>query len=90
MLNWVGLLLTLLLLALVLRLIWPDQGLDLDRPIEASDPRLLATLIGLTGGTIPDAAAARFALERFEALHGRKASLREAALVAGMLTSDRS
>jgi hypothetical protein len=45
------------------------------------------TLIGLSGGSIGDAAVARYALERFEALHGRKATLRDAATVAGLLES---
>lgn len=39
-----------------------------------TDDREIATLIGLTGGSIEDAAIARFALRRFEEEHGRKAT----------------
>ncbi len=89
MANVFGLVLALAGLYLVLRFVWPKQGVDLDRPIDVSDPRVLGTLIGLSGGSIGDAAVARYALERFEALHGRKATLRDAATVAGLLKSSR-
>ncbi len=89
MANVFGLIVALVGLYLVLRLVWPEEGVDFDRPIDVSDPRVLGTLIGLTGGSIGDAALARYALKRFEALHGRKATLRDAATVAGLLKTSR-
>jgi hypothetical protein len=89
MLDLIGLLVALLLLWLVVHLVTPADGIRLDRPIDISDPRTLGTLIGLSGGTIQDAVVARFALDRFEQLYGRKATLGEAAFVAGMLKTHR-
>ncbi len=50
-----------------------------------TDDREIATLIGLAGGSIEDAAIARFALRRFEEEHGRKATAQEMGIVAGMM-----
>jgi hypothetical protein len=64
---------------------------DGNRVIDPSDPRQIGLLIGMAGGTLADAATARFALERFEQIHGRKATTREMALVVGlMLGGDRA
>ena len=61
------------------------SGSDGNAPIDPNDPRQLGTLIGMTGGSIADAAVARCALERFEREHGRKATVRDMAIVAGMM-----
>jgi hypothetical protein len=60
-----------------------------DAVIDPNDSRTIGNLIGLTGGTIADAAVARFALQRFEEVHGRKATVRDMAIVAGMMKSNR-
>lgn len=52
--------------------------------LSADDPEI-GTLIGLTGGSIEDAAIARFALRRFEEEHGRKPTAQEMGIVAGMM-----
>ena len=43
--------------------------------------------MGMTGGTITDATVVRYALERFEKTHGYKPTLRDAALVIGLMNS---
>jgi general secretion pathway protein G len=58
---------------------------DENSEIDPTDDRHIGTLIGLTGGTIQDAAIARFALQRFEQEHSRKATVQEMAIVAGVL-----
>jgi len=54
--------------------------------IDPSDSRQIGLLAGLTGGGIADAATLRFALERFEQLHGRKATTRDVGTVAGLMS----
>jgi uncharacterized membrane protein YeiH len=56
-----------------------------DAPLDPTDPRTLGMLVGMTGGSIADAAVARYALKRFEQEHGRKATLRDAAIVVGIM-----
>jgi hypothetical protein len=56
-----------------------------DAVIDPNDPRQIGTLIGLTGGSVADAAVAQFALRRFEKERGRKATVRDMAIVAGMM-----
>ena len=60
-----------------------------DAVIDPDDPRQIGTLIGLTGGSVADAAVAQFALRRFEKEHGRKATVRDMAIVAGMMRAMR-
>ena len=55
--------------------------------IDSSDPKQIGLLIGLTGGSLKDAVTARFALQRFEQIHGRKATSRDIGLLVGMLNS---
>ena len=58
--------------------------------IQLIDPNNMShvgTIAGLMGGTIPDAAVMRFALKRFEETHGRPATIRDAGIVVGMITS---
>jgi hypothetical protein len=54
--------------------------------IDPSDSRQIGLLIGLAGGGIADAAVARFALERFEQIHGRKATTRDVGIAVGLMT----
>ena len=46
-------------------------------------------LIGLAGGDVADAAVARYALERFEQTHGRKATTRDVGVVVGFMMQQR-
>jgi hypothetical protein len=56
--------------------------------IDPSDSRQIGMLIGMTGGDINDAAGARFALQRFEEIHGRKATTRDVGIVIGLMRGD--
>lgn len=89
-------LLTILLgivaLAVFLWLMWPSgttvstkEGGDDNRILDPSDPQQVSFLIGLTGGQITDAAVAVYALQRFEATHGRKPTMRDVGTVVGMM-----
>ena len=53
--------------------------------IDPDDTRQIALLIGLKGGSIPDAAVMRFALQRFEQEHGRRATTRDIGIVLGLI-----
>ena len=55
--------------------------------IDPNDSHQLGLLAGLAGGTVPDAAAMRFALRRFEEKHGRRATSRDIGLVLGLIRS---
>jgi hypothetical protein len=54
-------------------------------PIDPGDDRMLGMLIGMAGGTVIDTVVARAALARFEQTHGRRATLGDAATVAGLI-----
>lgn len=54
--------------------------------IDPSDPGQIGWLVGLAGGGIEDAVVARFALERFEQIHGRKATSMEVGMVLGLMS----
>jgi len=58
--------------------------------IDPSDSRQIGILIGLTGGGVADAAVARFALERFEQIHGRKATTKDVGIVVGLMSGGKS
>ena len=53
--------------------------------IDPDDSRQIGTLVGLTGGSIPDAATMRFALDRFQKQHGRRATTRDIGTVLGLI-----
>lgn len=53
--------------------------------IDPDDTRQIALLVGLRGGSIPDAAVMRFALQRFEQQHGRRATTRDIGVVLGLI-----
>ena len=54
--------------------------------IDPSDAEQIGWLVGLAGGGIEDAVVARFALERFEQIHGRKATTEEVGFVLGLMS----
>ena len=54
--------------------------------IDPSDPGQIGWLVGLAGGAPADAAVALFALDRFEQIHGRKATSREVGTVLGLMS----
>lgn len=54
--------------------------------IDPSDSRQIGMLIGSMGGGIGDAALAQFALKRFEEIHGRKATTKDAGIVVGLMS----
>ncbi len=56
-------------------------------PIDAADPKLIGLLIGMSGGTISDAAQAQFALRHFEASTGRKATAQDLGFIVGMMST---
>ena len=58
-----------------------------DDVIDPHNSYQLGFLMGMTGGTITDATVVRYALERFEKTHGYKPTLRDAALVIGLMNS---
>lgn len=58
-----------------------------DQIIDPGDSYQIGLLAGMTGGSIPDAAVLRSALQRFEQTHGRKATTRDMGTLAGMMKS---
>lgn len=58
-----------------------------DDLIDPNNSYQVGYLVGLTGGTIMDANVVRQALDRFEQIHGYKPTLRDAALVVGLMQS---
>ncbi len=60
---------------------------EADAFIDPDDSRQIALLIGLRGGTIPDAAVMKFALARFQEIHGRRATTRDIGVVLGLIDS---
>lgn len=53
--------------------------------IDPNDSRQIAQLIGMTGGSIPDAAVARYALQRFQETYGRPATTLDVGTLVGMI-----
>jgi hypothetical protein len=58
-----------------------------DHFIDPADSRQLATLIGMAGGNIKDAAVAKFAVERFRQQNGRLPTTREIGTLIGIMRS---
>jgi hypothetical protein len=89
----------LIAFAVALRVLWwlcvPSQkhradqnNRQLSQPADLIDPnndRQLAMLIGMSGGSIPDAAVARFALRRFEEATGKKPTTQDIGFIIGMV-----
>ena len=55
--------------------------------IDPDDSYQIGVLVGMTGGSIPDAATMRFALDRFQKMHGRRATSRDIGIVLGLIES---
>ncbi|MGB8355217.1 MAG: hypothetical protein WCD79_15065 [Chthoniobacteraceae bacterium] len=55
-----------------------------DQIIDPTDSYQIGLIIGAAGGSIADAATARYALQRFEEIHGRKPTVRDLGTVAGL------
>jgi hypothetical protein len=55
--------------------------------IDPNDSRQIAQLLGMTGGTIADAAIARYALQRFQSQYGRPATTLDVGLLVGIMQS---
>ena len=55
--------------------------------IDPDDSYQIGLLVGLRGGSIPDAALMRFALQRFQEIHGRRATSTDIGLVLGLIES---
>jgi len=94
--NIVGIAITIVVVAAAIWLFLgpatatPGKGTDADETIDPSNPEQLGRLIGLTGGSITDAVTAQFALRRFEETTGRRATFRDAATVAGLVSTIKS
>lgn len=72
-------------LAVFVFVLWLFGGSKQDEILDPSNDRQIGILTGLLGGSIADAAVVRYALQRFEETHGRKATTRDAATVAAMM-----
>ena len=60
---------------------------SMDDLIDPKNAYQIGYLVGMTGGSVADVAVVRFALERFEQAHGYKPTLRDAALVVGLMSA---
>ncbi|MEQ1825079.1 MAG: hypothetical protein ABL921_04010 [Pirellula sp.] len=56
--------------------------------IDPDDSYQIGLLTGMTGGSIPDAAVMRYALQRFEQIHGRRATTTDIGIVVGLIRSN--
>ena len=55
--------------------------------IDPDDSYQIGLLVGMTGGSVPDAAVMRFALQRFQELYGRRATSTDIGIVLGLINS---
>jgi hypothetical protein len=62
----------------------PTKSSDI---IDPNNSAQIGMLIGMLGGTITDAAVLKYALERFEQTYGRKATVTDVGILAGMITA---
>ena len=53
--------------------------------IDPNNAEQIGRLVGMAGGNIVDAAIIRSTLQRFEAVHGRRATTQDIGMVLGML-----
>jgi hypothetical protein len=68
----------------------PLMSKNADAPfIDPEDSYQIGLLVGMRGGTIPDAALMRFALQRFQEEHGRRATSNDIGLVLGLIESSK-
>jgi hypothetical protein len=69
----------------VIWLLIPSKNAAPRDPKEVERDRMVGLLTGMLGGDIQDAAVARYALQRFEAEHGRPATDQELGMVVAMM-----
>lgn len=55
--------------------------------IDPDNSYQIGMLVGMTGGSIPDAAVMRYALDRFKQIHGRPATTQDIGIVLGFIDS---
>lgn len=55
--------------------------------IDPDDSYQIGMLVGMTGGSIPDAAVMRYALDRFKQIHSRPATTQDIGNVLGLIDS---
>ena len=55
--------------------------------IDPDDSYQIGLLVGMTGGSVPDAAVMRFALQRFQERYGRRATSTDIGTVLGLINS---
>lgn len=55
--------------------------------IDPDDSYQIGMLVGMTGGSIPDAAVMRYALDCFKQIHGRPAATQDIGIVLGLIDS---
>ena len=60
-----------------------------DAAIDPDDDHQVGLLVGMTAGTVTDAAVARSALRRFEEERGRRATTADLGIVVGMMRATR-
>ncbi len=53
--------------------------------IDPYDTMQIGALIGMMGGSVADVSTVRYALQRFEKIHGRKATVSDMGIVAGLI-----
>jgi nitrate reductase gamma subunit len=62
-----------------------NKPMTAQESLEAEQAQVIGLITGMMGGSISDAATARYALQRFETQHKRKATSRDIAIVMGMI-----
>jgi nitrate reductase gamma subunit len=62
-----------------------NKPMTVQESLEAEEARLIGMVTGMIGGSVADAAVARYALQRFEAQHKRKATPQDLAIVVSMI-----
>ncbi len=82
----------ILVVGVFLWLLIPNAPMDKNRSnnsknpfIDPDDSYQIGLLVGMTGGSIPDAATMRFALQRFQAIYGRRATTVDIGIVLGLI-----
>ena len=55
-----------------------------DQIIDPTDPKQIGLFVGMAGCSIPDAAVAKWLLQRFEETNGRKATFKDVAMLVGI------
>jgi hypothetical protein len=64
-----------------------NKPMTAQESLEAEQAQMIGLITGMLGGSISDAATARYALQRFEEQHKRKATPRDLAIVVSMVHS---